>query len=119
MGRHLQRVGSTTMKDDAADTLHIDWPSWLASGPDTKVGQVYQMLALAGHQGVTQVEFYRWGIVTGYCTSVMERVRDLRKAARAAGQGDYVVAVREKSKDRRGTFRYFLKPYAPEPELFA
>lgn len=49
----------------------------------------------------------------------MERVRDLRKAAKAAGQGEFVVAVREKSKDRKHTFRYYLAPYAPEPELFS
>jgi hypothetical protein len=32
--------------------MSIPFPSWLKSGPNTKVGEVYQMLAAAGASGV-------------------------------------------------------------------
>jgi hypothetical protein len=44
----------------------------------------------------------------------MERLRDLQKASRRAGLGDCIVRLREPG--RRGTWRYWLREYAPEGE---
>jgi hypothetical protein len=91
-----------------------NWPEWLKSGVDTKVGQVYLRLRDAGIKGMTQVDLYRWALDALYCTSVMERLRDLQKASRRAGLGDCIVRLREPG--RRGTWRYWLREYAPEGE---
>jgi len=74
-------------------------PAWLHTRPGSKVAQIYQLLANAGSRGLTNVELAAWGRAN-YCTSVFERLRDIRKANPAA-----VVATRGKT---RGVWTYTL-----------
>ena len=54
-------------------------PDWLHASNASKVGQIYRLLRAAGSRGLTNVELAAWGRAN-YCTSVMERLRDIRKA---------------------------------------
>ena len=74
-------------------------PEWLNAGPGSKVAQIYLMLLDAGERGVTNVQLRDWG-KEHFCTSVFERLRDIRKARPGS-----VVATQGKTK---GTWLYRL-----------
>ena len=74
-------------------------PGWLHAGPSSKVAMVYRLLEAAGSRGVTNAELADWGRLN-FCTSVMERLRDLRKARPGS-----VIATPGKT---RGTWHYRL-----------
>jgi hypothetical protein len=74
-------------------------PEWLNAGPGSKVAQVYLLLKAAGDEGLTNVQLRDWG-VEHYCTSVLERARDIRKA-----KHDSLVVTPGKT---RGTWLYRL-----------
>lgn len=73
-------------------------PGWLHTGNASKVGQIYRLLRAAGSRGVTNAELAAWGR-ENYCTSVFERLRDIRKARSGS-----VVATQV----TRGTWVYVL-----------
>jgi len=75
-------------------------PDWLHTGNASKVAQLYRLLRAAGSRGLTNVELAAWGR-ENYCTSYMERLRDIRKANPAA-----LTATRGAT---RGTWLYVLE----------
>jgi hypothetical protein len=77
-------------------------PDWLHTGNASKVGQIYRLLRAAGSRGVTNAELAAWGR-ENYCTSVFERLRDIRKARPGS-----VVATQL----TKGTWLYVLGEYA-------
>ena len=79
---------------------------------DTKVEAVYNLLLARGPIGRSQVELYRWGMSHG-CTSVLSRVRDLRKL----GQGVAVYRRQGCGGKKQGTFLYALSEYRGPDEF--